>query len=88
MKGKVLIEDTKNCYIRSESRLIVGLDLDNLIVVETNDALLISNKNSSQKVKKIVNKLNNLTSQKVNITKKAIGLGEVLPALKKVLNGK
>ncbi len=55
--GKVIIEDCKNCYLRSESRLIVGMGLKDLIVVETNDALLISDKDKSQNVKKIVEKL-------------------------------
>ena len=55
--GKVILENTKNSYIRSENRLIVGIDLDDLIIVETRDAILISNKKSSQKLKNIVNKL-------------------------------
>ena len=57
--GKVVLENTKNSYLRSEDRLIVGIDLDDLIVVETRDAILISNKKSSQKVKSIVNYLKN-----------------------------
>ncbi len=56
-EGKVVLENTKNSYLRSENRLIVGIDLKNLIVVETRDAILISEKNSSQKVKNIVNHL-------------------------------
>ena len=56
-QGMVLLENTKNSYIRSENRLIVGIDINELIVVETRDAILISNKNSSQKVKNIVNYL-------------------------------
>ena len=56
-EGKVIIEGTKNSYLRSEDRLIVGVDLNNLIIVDTKDAILISDKKSSQKVKKIVNNL-------------------------------
>ena len=41
--GKVIAEKTRNSYLRSESRLIVGLGIENLIVVETNDAVLIAN---------------------------------------------
>ena len=61
-EGKVILENTKNCYFRSENRLIVGIDLNDLIVVETRDAILISDKKSSQKVKNIVNHL-----KKINI---------------------
>jgi len=56
-EGKVVLENSKNSYIKSENRLIVGIDLKNLIVIETRDAILISEKNSSQKVKHIVNHL-------------------------------
>ena len=56
-EGKVILKQTKNSYLRSENRLIVGIDLNDLIVVETRDAILISNKKSSQKVKDIVNYL-------------------------------
>ncbi len=56
-EGKVILEETKNSYFRSEDRLIVGINLNNLIVIETRDVVLISDKNSSQKVKNIVKNL-------------------------------
>ncbi len=56
-KGKTIVEETKNCYIRSENRLLVALGLEDLIIVETGDAILISNKKQTQKVKDIVKKL-------------------------------
>ncbi len=55
--GNVILENTKNSYLRSENRLIVGIDLNDLIIIETRDAILISNKKSTQKVKNIVNSL-------------------------------
>lgn len=58
LKGKVLIKDSENCYLRSEERLIVGINLSDLIVVETNDAILIANKDSAQQVKETVRVLN------------------------------
>tara|TARA_B100000212_G_scaffold181975_1_gene137008 strand:+ start:782 stop:2218 length:1437 start_codon:yes stop_codon:yes gene_type:complete len=56
-EGKVILENSNNSYIRSENRLIVGIDLDDLIVVDTRDAILISKRKSSQKVKNVVNYL-------------------------------
>tara|TARA_B100000886_G_scaffold54682_1_gene33561 strand:- start:27786 stop:29222 length:1437 start_codon:yes stop_codon:yes gene_type:complete len=56
-EGNVVLENTKNSFIRSENRLIVGIDLNDLIIVETRDAILISNKKASQKVKNIVKNL-------------------------------
>jgi len=55
--GNVLMEKTSNCYVRSESKLVVGLEIENLIIVETIDAVLVTRKESSQKVKDIVDLL-------------------------------
>ncbi len=52
--GDVIHESTKNNLIRSESRLIVGLGIQDLIVVETQDAVLIAKKDLSQQVKNLV----------------------------------
>ena len=56
-EGKVITKEIKDCLIKSESRLVVGIGLNELIVVETNDAILIAHKNKSQEVKNIVNEL-------------------------------
>ena len=51
IKGKVLDEKSENCYLQSENRLLVSLGLKDLIVVETADVTLVSNKNDSDKLK-------------------------------------
>ena len=58
--GDALVENVKNSYIRSEKRLIVGIGLKNLIVVETPDAVLVASSEETQNTKLIVNKLNEL----------------------------
>ena len=55
--GDVIAHDTVNCYIRSEERLVSTLGINNLVIVDTKNALLVAHKNSTQDVKKIVNKL-------------------------------
>jgi len=55
--GEVFIKDVENSYLRSEERLIAGMGLKNLIVVDTKDALLISHKDKTQYVKNIVQNL-------------------------------
>ena len=67
-EGMVVLDNIKNSYFRSDNRLIVGIDLEDLIVVETRDAILISNKKSSQKVKNAVNylKKNNIPQGKTH----------------------
>ncbi len=56
-KGKILLKDSKNCFIRSEGRFLVGIGIQELVIVETNDAILITNKKDSQEVKNIVKDL-------------------------------
>ncbi|WP_201567891.1 mannose-1-phosphate guanylyltransferase/mannose-6-phosphate isomerase, partial [Psychrobacter immobilis] len=56
--GDVLGVDTSNCYVHAEQRLVSLLGVEDLIVVDTDDALLIAHKSHSQDVKKIVSKLN------------------------------
>ncbi len=57
LKGKVINQESRNCYLRSDNRLLVGIGLENIIAIETNDSVLISEKSHSQKVKDIVTQL-------------------------------
>ena len=67
--GKIVCQDVKNSYFRSEDRLIVGLGVEDLIVIETKDAVFVSKKSQSQKVKNIVEKLENKGSSEATIHK-------------------
>jgi len=49
--------DSKNNFVYSKNKTIALIDVEDMVVVDTGDALLISKKGSSQKVKKIVDKL-------------------------------
>ena len=55
--GDVLVEDVKNSYLRSQGRLLAAVGVDNLVIVETPDAVMVADKNRVQDVKAIVNKL-------------------------------
>jgi mannose-1-phosphate guanylyltransferase/mannose-6-phosphate isomerase len=52
--GDVLAEQSQRNYIYSSSRLVAALGVENLIIVETKDAVLIANQDKSQEIKKIV----------------------------------
>ena len=56
-KGDVLVEDSYNNYIQSEQKLIATLGVNNLVIVESDDAILVADKNQVQDVKKLVNRL-------------------------------
>ena len=55
--GEIISIDSRDNYISSESALIATIGLDNLIIVNTNDALLIAAKDKVQDVKKVVDEL-------------------------------
>ncbi|MEY2645991.1 MAG: Mannose-phosphate guanylyltransferase 1 [Cyanobacteriota bacterium] len=57
LRGRVLHEHTRNCYLRSEHRLVVGLGVENLVVVETDDVVLVAHRERAQDVKSIVSLL-------------------------------
>jgi mannose-1-phosphate guanylyltransferase/mannose-6-phosphate isomerase len=55
--GDVLMEETKNCLVRSEDTLVATVGLEDMLVVETSDAVLVAPLSRSQDVKKIVSRL-------------------------------
>ena len=57
LHGDVLQEDSTNSYLRSDGPLVAAVGVEDLVVVATVDAVLVSRKNASQDVKKIVERL-------------------------------
>jgi len=57
ISGDVLAIDTSNSLIHSENKLVATLGLDNIIVVETDDAVMVASKDKVQEVKAIVSAL-------------------------------
>ncbi len=57
LKGDVIAQTTTNSYIHSQNKLIATVGVDNLVIIETPDAILVANKDKVQEVKKIVEQL-------------------------------
>jgi mannose-1-phosphate guanylyltransferase / mannose-6-phosphate isomerase len=57
-QGDVILSDTRNSLVQAGSRLVGVIGLDNVVVVETPDAVLVSERGRSQHVKNIVSQLN------------------------------
>ncbi|MFH0233948.1 MULTISPECIES: mannose-1-phosphate guanylyltransferase/mannose-6-phosphate isomerase [unclassified Vibrio] len=55
--GDVLTDQTSNSYIYAQNKLVSTVGVDNLVVIETKDAVLVANKDKVQDVKNIVNLL-------------------------------
>ena len=53
-QGDALIQSSSNTLVHSTSRLVAAVGLDNVVVVETPDAVLVADRNKSQDVKKVV----------------------------------
>jgi mannose-1-phosphate guanylyltransferase/mannose-6-phosphate isomerase len=73
-QGNTLIGDVKsglttNSYVRAKNRLVVTLGVDNMIVVDTDDALLVANRDNVQDIKEIVEQLSKDNREEVSLHK-------------------
>ena len=57
IKGNVITINSKRSIIQAQDKLIATIGIENLIVVDTEDALLITTKESTQEVKKVIENL-------------------------------
>jgi mannose-1-phosphate guanylyltransferase/mannose-6-phosphate isomerase len=57
LRGDVIVEDTHDSYIYSESRLVATVGLRDHVVVETKDAVLVAPKDRVREVRKLVDRL-------------------------------
>jgi mannose-1-phosphate guanylyltransferase/mannose-6-phosphate isomerase len=55
--GDVVAEDTKNSYLRAESGLLAVLGVEDLVVVTTSDAVMVSRRDRAQDIKQLVARL-------------------------------
>ncbi|WP_372872357.1 mannose-1-phosphate guanylyltransferase/mannose-6-phosphate isomerase [Shewanella sp.] len=55
--GDVVSVDTTNCLVRGDEKLVATVGVQDLVIVNTKDAVLVAHKNKAQDVKHIVNKL-------------------------------
>lgn len=57
LRGDVITQDTHNSLIHAETRLVSTLGVENIVVIETADAVLVAAQSKVQDIKKIVEKL-------------------------------
>lgn len=61
-KNGFVNEGSKNVFVIGKNRIIATIDLDNILIVDTGDALLVSNLKSTEKVKNVYEKLSQTNS--------------------------
>jgi mannose-1-phosphate guanylyltransferase / mannose-6-phosphate isomerase len=57
LTGNVVAEATGNCYLRSEAGLVAAIGVEDLVVVATDDAVMVAPKGRTQEVKQLVGRL-------------------------------
>lgn len=55
--GESILHDVSNCLVYSTNRIVAGVDIKDLVIVDTPDAVLVANKNKTQDVKHIFESL-------------------------------
>lgn len=55
--SQTIVIDSRNTHIESKDRLVAVIGLDNLLVIDTPDALLVADKSKSQEVRQVVSRL-------------------------------
>jgi mannose-1-phosphate guanylyltransferase len=55
--GEAFLHDVKNCYIQADGRLVGAIGIENLVVVDTPDALLLADRDRVQEVKDLAQRL-------------------------------
>lgn len=61
--GQALLQDTRNCTIQTSDRLVGTVGVDNLLIIDTADALLVADRNKAQDVKHLFEKLKRLGNE-------------------------
>ena len=68
--GDVLLSNSRNSLVHASSRLVSTVGLDNMIVIETADAVLVADRSQSQGVKHIVQQLESQNREEKNLHRK------------------
>jgi mannose-1-phosphate guanylyltransferase/mannose-6-phosphate isomerase len=68
--GDTLLTNTLNSLVHASSRLVSAVGVENLIIVETADAVLVADRKNSQDVKSIVNQLEQQKREEKNLHRK------------------
>jgi mannose-1-phosphate guanylyltransferase/mannose-6-phosphate isomerase len=69
-KGDILLSDSKNSLVHASSRLVSAVGIENLVIVETADAVLVTTRSQSQNVKDLVGQLDQRQREEKNLHRK------------------
>ena len=58
--GKAVLVESRNCFVQGENRLVAAVGVENLVIVDTGDAVLVADRRRAQDVKEVVSQLSDL----------------------------
>lgn len=57
VRGNAIVIDSEDCYVQSERRMVAVVGVKDLVIVDTDDAVLVSDRDHAQQVKRVVEQL-------------------------------
>ena len=63
IQGKAVLVETRDCFIQGDRRLVAAVGVNDLVIVDTGDAVLVADRDRAQDVKEVVNQLSELQDQ-------------------------
>jgi mannose-1-phosphate guanylyltransferase/mannose-6-phosphate isomerase len=57
IRGSAIVVESENCYIQGDKRMVAAVGVKNLLIVDTGDAVLVADRERSQQVKLVVERL-------------------------------
>jgi mannose-1-phosphate guanylyltransferase/mannose-6-phosphate isomerase len=68
--GDVLLTNTRNSLVHASSRLVSTVGIENIIIIETADAVLVADRKNSQDIKCVVSRLGSQQREEKNLHRK------------------
>ncbi|MBA3536879.1 MAG: mannose-1-phosphate guanylyltransferase/mannose-6-phosphate isomerase, partial [Tatlockia sp.] len=59
IEAETFLQDVTNCHIQSESRVVGAVGIENLLIIDTQDALLVAHKSKTQDIEQVYSQLKN-----------------------------
>jgi mannose-1-phosphate guanylyltransferase/mannose-6-phosphate isomerase len=63
VQGKAILVESTGCFVQGEDRLVAAVGVDDLVIVDTGDAVLVANRERAQDVKEVVSQLNDVKDE-------------------------
>ncbi|TDR48406.1 mannose-1-phosphate guanylyltransferase [Tahibacter aquaticus] len=57
VRGQAILVESANCYIQSDKRMVAAVGVNDLVIVDTDDAVLVAHRDRAQQVKLVVDRL-------------------------------